>query len=120
MVQSNFPRSLNVTDNLRLPIQLFRDEAKINSVVLTSKMSNALLKGLPVNKNLSFGNEKMKKEFADIQVLNKPGTTTIEMSVSGGGKSMVEKQKLPYNIPMHTQLLKKTGARSRSENDYRN
>ena len=99
MVQSNFPRSLNVTDNLRLPIQLFRDEAKINSVVLTSKMSNALLKGLPVNKNLSFGNEKMKKEFADIQVLNKPGTTTIEMSVSGGGKSMVEKTEIAVQYP---------------------
>ncbi|MFZ1703412.1 MAG: MG2 domain-containing protein [Saprospiraceae bacterium] len=99
MVQTVFPRSLQVTDKITLPIQVFRDDQSISTATLTAKQSNSLMKGLPNQKTISFGNSIMKKEMAIVEVFNKPGQTQVEMTVSGNGKKMIEKTNIVVQYP---------------------
>lgn len=99
MVQTQFPRNLQVTDKVRLPITLFRDDATIRTATLTATTSNPLIKGLPSNKNITFGNENMVRHFSALEVLNKPGVTKVDMTVKSNQKSMSEKTELVVQYP---------------------
>lgn len=99
MVQTRFPRSLNVTDKIRLPIQVFKDDVAITSAVLNAKVSNPIIKGLPSGKSVEFGKDNMSTVYVNAEVLNKPGTTKIDMTIQGNGKSMTEKTELTVQYP---------------------
>lgn len=99
MVQTRFPRSLNVTDKIRLPIQVFKDDASISNAVLNTKMSNPIIKGLPSGKTVDFGKDNMSTVYVNAEVLNKPGITKIDMTIQGNGKSMTEKTDIAVQYP---------------------
>lgn len=99
MVQTQFPRSLQVTDKLRLPVQLFRDDVSIQNATLKATTSQPVLKGLPTNQAISFGKENRVTHYANIEVGNTPGKTTIDMVVEGKGKTMKESTDIAVQYP---------------------
>lgn len=99
MVQTQFPRNLQVTDKVRLPVSIFRDDATIKTATLTATASNPLISGLPSGKNIVFGNDNMVRYFTELDVLNKPGVTNVNMTVKGNQKSMSEKTELVVQYP---------------------
>jgi uncharacterized protein YfaS (alpha-2-macroglobulin family)/citrate lyase gamma subunit len=99
MVQTQFPRTLNVTDKLQLPVTILRDDASINSASLTAKADAGLVKGFSATKALTFNGKNQLAHTYDIEVLNKPGKLNVEMGISGGGKNMKEVTDILINYP---------------------
>ncbi|MBP9197804.1 MAG: hypothetical protein KBF35_09075, partial [Saprospiraceae bacterium] len=99
MVQTQFPRTLNVTDKLQLPVTILRDDASINSASLTAKVDAGLVKGFSATKALTFNGKNQLAHTYDIEVLNKPGKLNVEMGISGGGKNMKEVTDILINYP---------------------
>lgn len=99
MVQTQFPRTLNVTDKLQLPVTILKDDASISSASLTVKADAGLVKGFSATKALTFNGKNQLSHTYDIEVLNKPGKLNVEMGISGGGKSMKEVTDILINYP---------------------
>ncbi|MGB4958312.1 MAG: MG2 domain-containing protein, partial [Saprospiraceae bacterium] len=90
MVQSQFPRTLNVSDKLQLPITILRDDASIATANLSAAADASMVKGFTANKALTFNGKNQLTHTYYIEVLNKTGPLTVEMGINGGGKSMKE------------------------------
>lgn len=99
MVQSQFPRTLNVSDKLQLPVQIFRADNNIKSATLTSVATANMVKGFIPSKTINFGTQDQLKEMYTIEVLNKTGKLDVNLGISGGGKSMNEKTEILINYP---------------------
>lgn len=99
MIQTQFPRSLNVSDKLQLPVTILRDDASIQSAALTAKADPTMLKGLTANKNISFSGKNQILQTYNIEVLNKTGKLDVEMAVSSGNKKMTENTSILVNYP---------------------
>ncbi|MBC7885153.1 MAG: hypothetical protein H7X99_06740 [Saprospiraceae bacterium] len=99
MVQSQFPRTLNVTDKLQLPVTILRDDSGINTADLTVKADAGLVKGFTPSRALTFNGKNQLSSIYDIEVLNKTGKLSVEMGISGGGKSMKEITDILINYP---------------------
>ena len=99
MVQSQFPRALNVSDKLQLPVTILRDDNSINNVTLSVKADNTLVKGFNPALTLAFAGKDQLRHLYNIEVLNKTGKLDIDMEVSGSGKSMKEQTSLLIHYP---------------------
>lgn len=99
MVQSQFPRTLNVSDKLQLPVTILRDDAGISNADLTVKADASMVKGFTASKAFVFNGKNQLSHTYDIEVMNKTGKLSVEMGVSGGGKSMKETTDILINYP---------------------
>ena len=99
MVQTQFPRTLNVTDKLQLPVTILRDDASISTATLTVKADASLVKGFSASKTLTFNGKNQLAHTYDIEVMNKSGALNVETGISGGGKSMKEVTNIFINYP---------------------
>ncbi|HMU05455.1 MAG TPA: alpha-2-macroglobulin family protein, partial [Saprospiraceae bacterium] len=99
MVQAQFPRTLNVSDKLQLPVTVFRDDANIKTADLTVKADVSLVKGFTPSKSLTFNGKNQLSHIYDIEVQNKVGKLSVETGINGGGKSMKETTDILINYP---------------------
>lgn len=99
MVQAQFPRALNVSDKLQLPVTIFRDDASIKTADLTVKTDVSLVKGFTPSKSLTFNGKNQLSHIYDIEILNKVGLLSVETGINGGGKSMKEVTDILINYP---------------------
>lgn len=99
MVQSQLPRSLNVTDKLRLPVNIMRDDKGISKVSLETKASNQMIKGLAPSVSLNFDGKDQVTQVFQAEVLNQPGKLGLDFTVKGGGKEMTEHSDMLIQYP---------------------
>ena len=99
MVQSQFPRTLNVSDKLQLPVTVLRDDQSINTANLTAKADPTMVKGFSEAKSMTFNGKNQLSQTYDIEILNKTGKLNVEMAISGGGKNMKEATDILINYP---------------------
>ena len=99
MVQSQLPRSLNVTDKLRLPVSVFRDDNSISSFNLTAKTDATMVKGFAASTPLNFSGKDQMTHLYNLEVMNKVGPVKFEIGAQAGNKSMTESTQLMVNYP---------------------
>jgi uncharacterized protein YfaS (alpha-2-macroglobulin family) len=99
MVQSQFPRTLNVSDKFQLPVTIFKDDPNIKTADLTAKADPKMVKGFNASKSITFNGKNQISNMFDLEVLNKTGKLNVELGVSGGGKSMKESTDILINYP---------------------
>lgn len=99
MVQTQLPRSLNVSDKLQLPVTVLRDDPGISAATLSAVADPTMVRGLTASRNISFSGKNQVIHMYDMEVLNKTGKMNIEMNVSGNGKKMSESTDILVNYP---------------------
>jgi uncharacterized protein YfaS (alpha-2-macroglobulin family) len=99
MVQSQFPRTLNVSDKLQLPVTILRDDAAINSATLSAQADPTMIKGFTSGKSVSFNGKNRILNTYDLEVLNKTGKVNVELGINGNGKNMIESTNILVNYP---------------------
>ena len=99
MVQTQFPRTLNVTDKFILPVTVFRDDASVSSATLTTKGDANMIKGIGQNSVLSFDGKNQLSQAYNLEVLNKTGKVNFETSIKSGTKGMSESTEILINYP---------------------
>ncbi len=99
MVQTQYPRTLNVTDKLQIPVTILRDDAGIKTADLTVKTDASFVKGFAASKSLTFNGKNQLSQIYDIEVQNKVGKFSVETSINGGGKGMKETTEMLINYP---------------------
>lgn len=98
MIQSQLPRSLNVRDNVSVPVTIFKDDPAIKSAALRAVTTNAI-DVIDHDKTIPLANTDQKTEYIDLKVKNQPGETGLRFEVSGGGKRTEESHKIMINYP---------------------
>lgn len=98
-VQSQIPRSLNVTDKFKLPVSIFRDDKSISGFSIQAKSGSNLIKGLTSQKNLTFSKGDQLTHLYDIEVENKVGVARMDFTVSSGKNTMTESTDVLVNYP---------------------
>ncbi len=99
MVQSQLPRSLNVTDKLNLPVSVFRDDKRIDAFTLTTKTDGSRIKGLTPSTNLRFSGKEQLTHLLNLEVQNKVGPVKIDIGAQAENKSMTETTDILVNYP---------------------
>ena len=99
MVQSQLPRSLNITDVVQVPVSLFKDEKSINNASISASTSNSLLRFDQQNITTSFNDEDQKIETINFTTGNESGTTEINFNATSGQFQSVEETKIFINYP---------------------
>ncbi len=99
MVQTQLPRSLNVTDKVKLPVSIFRDDKSISAFNLTTKADATFVKGLPASTNLSFNGKDLMTHIINMDVQNKVGHLKLDIGAQAGTKSMTESTDIMVNYP---------------------
>jgi alpha-2-macroglobulin len=100
MVQTQLPRSLNVTDKLNLPVTILRDDKTISNANLTAKADPTMVKGLTGNVPLAFGGKnQLSYVYENIEVLNKTGKVIFDLGINSGNKGMKESTNILVNYP---------------------
>lgn len=99
MLQSQFPRSLNVTDEIKLPVTIFKEDATIDKATLTAASTKGMLSGLKASTIINLrGKEEYLHEY-DVKVLDKSGPLDVSLTLEGGGKTMNETTQLAVHYP---------------------
>lgn len=99
MVQSQLPRSLNVTDKLKLPVSVFRDDNTIDAFNLTTKTDASFIKGMLPSTSLKFSGKEQVTHLLNLEVQNKVGPVKIDIGAQAGSKSMTESTDILVNYP---------------------
>ncbi|MFK7806529.1 MAG: alpha-2-macroglobulin, partial [Saprospiraceae bacterium] len=101
MVQSQLPRSLNVTDKVDVPITFFKDEETISEVLLSAKASNSLIQFFNNEITTDLNSSDQSLETMQFTTKMEAGTTDIELkaTANGGRFSAFEETKLFVNYP---------------------
>ncbi|MCZ2100897.1 MAG: hypothetical protein LC107_05110 [Chitinophagales bacterium] len=99
MVQSQLPRSLNVTDKVKIPVSVFKDDKSISTVNLTTKVDAAAIKGIAATTSLNFNGKDQLTHLLNMEIQNKVGPIKIEIGAQSGSKSMVESTEMLINYP---------------------
>lgn len=99
MIQTQFPRALNVTDRVQLPVTILRDDNSIQSATVKIAADQNLVKGLTPSTQVQFGGKDQVRKVFEMEVLNKTGQLDVNMEVTGGGKSMKEQTSLLIHYP---------------------
>lgn len=107
MLQTQFPRTLNVSDQLQLPVTIFKDDKAITSAQLKTMADQNMVKGFGPSQSLNFGNKDQITHFYNVEVLNKTGPLKVDMTVSGSGKTMTESTDILVNYPNAFQSYQK-------------
>ena len=98
MVQTQMPRSLNVTDEVILPVTLFKDDASIKNVEVTAESNQS---------HLAFAKNKTSVGMSDDQALanlaftvkNQSGETDLKIKAKANGYETYEDTKIFVNYP---------------------
>jgi hypothetical protein len=98
MIQSQMPRSLNVTDNISIPINVIRDDASIKSASIQiigpkERMSFEQPQGI------QFNGQDQQLKSVNLKVLNKVGPLQFKITGSGNGKQMTETTEIMVHYP---------------------
>lgn len=99
MIQTQFPRSLNVSDKLSLPVTVLKDDPAIQSATLNVKADPTMIKGFTASKSVAFNGKNQVLQSYNIEVLNKTGKLDVEMGISSANKKMTEKTSINVNFP---------------------
>jgi alpha-2-macroglobulin len=99
MVQSIFPKALNVSDVFKLPVNIIRDDASVKTLTLKARADAGFLDGLKGSVNLNFPREDQFTHYYDIKVLDQAGAVNVEIEAISGNKSMKENTLINVNYP---------------------
>ena len=99
MVQSQLPRTLNVTDEVDVPVTFFKDDPRIKDVQLSANASNDLIQFSTPSLTTSLANSDQALESLSFSVGEQSGTTDITFNASGSGFKAFEETKLFINYP---------------------
>jgi uncharacterized protein YfaS (alpha-2-macroglobulin family) len=99
MVQSQLPRTLNVSDKVDVPITFFKDEPSINQVSLSAKASNGLVSFSNNTLTTSMASTDQSLETMQFTTGMEAGTTDITFNADGNGFTSFEETKLFINYP---------------------
>jgi uncharacterized protein YfaS (alpha-2-macroglobulin family) len=100
MVQTQLPRSLNVTDKLNLPVTILKDDKTISNATLVAKADATMVKGFSGSIPLTFGGKnQLSHVYDNIEVLNKTGKMVLDLAVNSGTKGMKESTNILVNYP---------------------
>lgn len=99
MVQSQLPRSLNVSDKLQVPVSIFRDDNSISAFNLTIKADATMIKGLTPATSLNFNGKNQRTHLLNLEVLNKVGKVQLNIGAQAGSRSMTESTSILVNYP---------------------
>ena len=99
MIQSQLPRSLNLSDIVEVPITIFKDEESIDQVQLSAKASNDLIEFSKNKLTSSFDNNDQNIEKIQLKTAMVAGTTTVKFDAIGNGHKSFEETKLFINYP---------------------
>ncbi len=98
MLQTQFPRSLNLEDELSLPVTVFRENEKIKNVVLKVKSDESRVELVKPSVQMNFkDNQDLTK--VPIKVKGIPGKLKFTLNVEGSGKKMEETTDIMVNFP---------------------
>lgn len=99
MLQSQFPRSLNVTDQISVPVNLIKNEKSIVNATLSAQSSPPLIEGWGKNRVLTFkGQEQILTEY-NLKVKNVPGVSRIQLEATSGSFKMKEETEILVHYP---------------------
>ena len=98
MVQSNHPRSLNISDKIAIPVTITRSDSKISAVNLSSKSDVSFVKGYQSSSKLNLSGDVTYHNY-NVEVLPKAGKTKIDIGVKSGNKGMEESTEIAINYP---------------------
>lgn len=99
MIQSQLPRSLNVSDKIKIPVSVFRDDKSITHATLTANVDASRAKGFTASSSLTFSSKDQITHFYNVEVQNTTGKLPINLEVKSGNKSMSENTDLFVNYP---------------------
>lgn len=100
MLQSQFPRALNVTDKVKLPVTVFKDEPKINHAKITAKSSNSnLIQFGAFDSEISLRNQDQQLTYLPFSVGDKAGPVNIDLGISSGNYQSKEETQIFVNYP---------------------
>ncbi|HFB99977.1 MAG TPA: hypothetical protein ENJ53_04150, partial [Phaeodactylibacter sp.] len=99
MVQSQLPRSLNVTDKVDVPITIFKDEPSIKNVEILAKASNDLVKFSKHNMTKSLADNDQSLATLQFSTGLEAGTTEVVFDGKANGFNAHEATKIFINYP---------------------
>ncbi len=99
MVQTQFPRSLNVTDQVSVPVNVIKSEPSIKSATLSAETSNNLIEGWGQDRSISFSTNEQMQIIYNLKVKNTPGESLIKLNAKSGKFSMEETTNIAINYP---------------------
>lgn len=108
MLQTQFPRALNVTDQFNLPVTVFKDELGINKARVEAKVKTGKIEILNNNLEVDLRNKDQNLGVLSIEVKDEPGTEHLELTARANGKSMKEETQIFVNFPKSYQSVYKT------------
>ena len=100
MVLATLPRNLAPGESLQLPANVFALDDKIRDVKVSAATSDAInLTGAQVE-NLAFSRKGDQQAYFQLQVKDKLGVATVELTAKGHGESAVDKVEIDVVNPM--------------------
>jgi alpha-2-macroglobulin len=99
MLQSVFPRSLNISDLVHLPVNIFKDNDQLSEATLKASATPGMVSGLNPSVRIPMNGLSQTLHMYKIKVLDKAGKLTVDLSLEGGGKTMKERTELAVNYP---------------------
>ncbi len=99
MIQSQFPRALNVTDQISIPINLIKAEKSIASAIISAQATPSLIEGWGQDRTVNFGTKEQAQTLYNLKVKNTPGVSQIKLIAKSGKYSMQEETEIAVNYP---------------------
>ncbi|MCB9308682.1 MAG: hypothetical protein H6567_01325 [Lewinellaceae bacterium] len=99
MVQSQLPRSLNMTDKVQLPLTILKDDKQINTVELSAKVDPSFIQIVKPSYTLNVSGKDQMTQNITAEVLKKAGKTAIDFDISGRNKTMHESTDIAIHYP---------------------
>jgi alpha-2-macroglobulin len=107
MVQSTFPRSLNVTDKVSVPLTITRTKSNINFVDMTIEADPKAFKGLTQVKKINLSKD-LSYDQVNLEVIGAAGKNRINLIGKSGALSMSEQTDIAINYPNSFQTKSNT------------
>ncbi len=99
MIQSQLPRSLNITDKVEVPVTIFKDETSISQVNLSGQANNGLINFSNSSRSIDLSSDDQIIETLIINTSEESGTTEINFSAEAGKYRSDESTKIFVNYP---------------------
>lgn len=99
MIQSQMPRALNVSDQVELPITMFKDEASIQSSNVNVTFDKAAILSEKAQMNIDLANTDQATNTFSFTVGEKPGKTNIRLDANANSFKAYEETSIFINYP---------------------
>ncbi|HPK09602.1 MAG TPA: alpha-2-macroglobulin family protein [Saprospiraceae bacterium] len=99
MVQSQLPRSLNISDKFPIPITVFKDDENIKNVEVKVTADPKVIKLADNTRKLDMSTEDQDILFMPAEIKDKAGVTKILIDAAGGSKNAKEDTEIAVNYP---------------------